>query len=380
MYIYSLLWKKMSVLRKDKEGISMNLPEALVYADINHLNRIAQHYDLTVNLSSKNSLIQSILQLILDKRNLEQQISKLTVPEERYLITLLCESIEQYTIEDLLAKATNVLKMEGMKQLDVTLPSNRGLVNMLLNNGWLYVNKRDRQQLYSLPKDLREKLINGIKQLDEDIENKFSFVENDFKNDLLLDIKTYLEYLSQDIVYLTTEGVIHKRQLQQLLKKFIIFESPIEGKQWRFGYGRRFPQYPNRFAIIYDFLYAQSYIKEDNNCLYLTKEGELLLSGEKSIALSDVYNYWLKLYKTPIRNLSILVSLIALYCYRWISIDELENKIIDYVNAFYYDSKIDVLQKRVIQPLLWFDLLRIEEEDSKQYVKATPALQAITRK
>lgn len=356
----------------------MNLPEALVYADINHLNRIARHYQLPVNLSSKNSLIQSILQLIFDKRRLEQQIRALTIPEERFLLILLCESIEQYTIEDLLAKATNVLKMSGMEQFQ--LPSNRALVNMLLNNGWLYMNKRNRHQLYSIPRDLRETLIDGVKQLDKDNEKRISIADSESKNDLLLDIKTFLQYLSDEVVHLTTEGVIHKRQLLQLLKKFNVAENPLEGKQWRFGYGRRFPHYPNRFAIIYDFLYAQSYIKEDKDCLCITMEGELLLSGEKSITITEMYKYWLTAYKTPIRNLNILVSLIGLYCNRWISIVDLERKMIDYVQSFYYDSKVDVLHKRVIQPLLWFDLLRSEEEDNIRYVIATPALQVITRK
>lgn len=367
----------MSVLRKDKEGINMNLPEALVYADINHLNRIAQHYQLAVNLSSKNSLIQSILQMILDQRNLEQQVSCLTVPEERYLITLLCESIEQYTIEDLLAKASNVLKMDSLEKF--TLPSNRGLVNMLLSNGWIYVNKRDRHQLYSIPKDLRERLINSIKQLGKPTHH-LTFTDSGPKNTLLLDIKTFLTYISREIVQLTTEGVIHKRQLQQVLKKFIYVERPLEGKQWRFGYGRRFPHYPNRFAIIYDFLYAHSYIVEEEDRLSLTKEGELLLSETKTITLTDIYTYWLKLYKTPIRNLNLLVSLLELYCHQWISIVDLERKIIDFIALFYYDSKEDILHKRIIQPLLWFDLLRMEEEDHISYVKTTSAIQGFTRK
>ncbi len=368
----------MSVLRKDKEGISMNLPEALVYADIDHLNRIARHYQLTVNLSSKNSLIQSILQLILDQRNLEHQIKGLTVPEERYLLTLLCDSLQRYTIEDLLAKATKVLRMEGMDQID--LPSNRSLINMLLNNGWLYIDKRERHQMFSIPADLRDRLISGIKQVESSNRENIIFNEFDPRNDLLIDIRSFLLYVTREIVQLTTEGVIHKKQLQHILKNFIVFENTLEGKEWRFGYGRRFPQYPNRFAIIYDFLYEHFYIREEENILCLTEEGERLLCGDVTLSITDIYHYWIKLYKKPIRNIELLLSLITLYCHEWVDVKALELKIIDFISPFYYDTKSDVLHKRIIQPLTWFELLRFEEEDQKKYVKIMPAFQMKLKK
>lgn len=372
MYNCNPLWKKMSVLRKDKEGISMNLPEALVYTDIDHLSRIAKYYELSVNLSSKNSLIQSILQVILDQRKLERQIEQLSVLEHRFLLVLLLENLERLTLEELLAKASNVLKMEGGG--DRSLPTNRSMVNMLLSSGWLFVDKRAGHHFYSIPNDLKERLINVLKKVENASNNGLISRDIQVSNDLLSDMKSFLHYVTREIVNLTMDGIIHKRHQIKIFSEFSAPENPLEGKEWRFGYGRRFPNYPNRFAILYDFLYENNFINEENNLLTLTSKGHLLLNHELQVTTTDIYQFWIKLYKKPIRNIQLILSLIKFYCNDWLEIDTLEHKVIDFVEPFFYDTKYDVLHKRILQPLLWFDFLKSEYEGKRRYLKAASTI------
>ncbi len=349
----------------------MNLPEALVYSDIRHLNRIADYNQLSVSTTSKNILIQSILEKLNDTRFVVQRLEELGLFEERLLLIILMENKKKFTIEDLLAKANIVLRME--LQEAHALPSSRSLISTLMNNGWLFVDQRGRQQLYFMPEDLKSKLIKGLKQNNKNPTTYFPDKELILgQHAFLHDMVIFLRYVSHEIVPLTTGGTIHKRQQLEIFKRLSMSESPVDGKQWRFGYGRRFPDYPSRFALMYDYLFDKGLINEEINCLSITGDGNKVLHGDITITEQDGFHYWLFLYGKAIRNISFLVSLIEIYCSQWQEIEFLKEKIIVFIQEFYYDSKSDVLQKRVLEPLMWFGYLKTHIKGDQIYVRYCP--------
>lgn len=344
----------------------MNLPEALVYSDIRHLNQIADFNRMSVNTASKNSLIQSILQKLNDTHFVLQRLEELTDYEERFLLTVLLENKKRFTIEDLIAKANIVLRIESTSLLETI--SARGLIQTLLKNGWLYVDQRGRQQLYFIPEDLKLKLIKGLKRYNASlsvVHFDTAFLQS---NMLLDDMVTFIRYVSETTVFLTNEGAMHKRHQQEIFKRLCIPETTVDGKQWRFGYGRRFPNYPNRFAFMYDYLFEKGFIHEEVHMLSCTENGYKLLQGDTKLDMSDCYRYWLQLYGKAIRNLHFLVSLIEIYANQWQEINYIVNKILVFTPEFYYDSKLDVLQKRILEPLIWFGYVTTKVKDEEMYI------------
>ena len=79
---------------------------------------------------------------------------------------------------------------------------------------------------------------------------------------------------------------------------------------WRFGYGRMFKEYPNRFSFIYDYCYYHQLISEHDLTLRINggmvRHG--LVEGKKE-SLAEVYTFWLRLYKNPIPNIQSLSGL-----------------------------------------------------------------------
>ena len=59
----------------------MNINEMLIYADIEHISKIADHYKCQCNRNSKTDTIQAIIYHIFQKDILEESIKQLNVLE-----------------------------------------------------------------------------------------------------------------------------------------------------------------------------------------------------------------------------------------------------------------------------------------------------------
>lgn len=83
----------------------MNLSDMLGCADIGQLSRIASVYQCECNSNSKNELIQSILGAVSRNDVFEQQISSMAIEDLRFLNSLLFETRDAFSLEELLARA-----------------------------------------------------------------------------------------------------------------------------------------------------------------------------------------------------------------------------------------------------------------------------------
>ncbi|GIQ63766.1 hypothetical protein PACILC2_23340 [Paenibacillus cisolokensis] len=82
----------------------MNLAEMLGYADIQQLSRIADVYRCECNGHSKHELIQSILATVGRSDVFEEQIGRLRLEDMRFLSTIIFESRNSFSLEELVAK------------------------------------------------------------------------------------------------------------------------------------------------------------------------------------------------------------------------------------------------------------------------------------
>lgn len=378
----------------------MRLPDTLVFADIQQLNRIAQEYALEVNLHSKNELIQSLLYQLTNKEELRKRVEGLPPEERQLLLLLLAEDREGYSWEELLHRAKRVT-MRARETED----SNQGLeknliqprkvsenghsrkitpewVDKMLRYGWLFQQNERNITRYRIPEDLKGRLMKFLLPADlyqSDISfSTQAFMEGDLQGRRprsLDDLIQFLSFLHEEWVKLTKEGVIHKTQLSRLLLRLSTQEEPLSGKGWRFGYGRRFGDYPDLFSLLYDFAFYRGLIEEGTGLLQLTEMGRRVLHQEERVSPQEIFDFWRRLYRKPIPNLPSILSLMKLYLHNGIEKNQLFQQIEVFLAPFYYDSKEDLYQKRILAPLRWMDWL-VERKEEPHILRLHPLCQA----
>ena len=80
--------------------------------------------------------------------------------------------------------------------------------------------------------------------------------------------------------------------------------KPVEKKGWRFGFGRRYHLYPDRFSLIYDYAYYQGYItEEETGWIRLTERGAGKILNKEMEPGQEIYRFWLRLYRKPVPHL-----------------------------------------------------------------------------
>jgi hypothetical protein len=349
----------------------MNLSEMLSYADIHQLSRIANHYECECNGHSKNELIQSILSKINRREVFEKLIEGSSLEDLRFLNSLLFDQRNSFSLEELLARVelTRFIK-DGNESFNP-----REMITKFKQRGWLFNGfSQQTKYLFQVPQDLKKRFSDTLTKhfLNAVVTIEAPAIYRDEQMLIRDDIQNFLKYIQNDEIMLTAEGFMYKRYVQQLLERLSVTEAMVQKKAWRFGYGRRFKEYPNRLSLIYDYCYFHQLINEQHDILTLTEKGiEQMRQGKKE-DLAEVYRFWLKLYKVPIKNLQSFVYWINQLAQQWVTVDSLKEIICDLIKPFYYDDAGTILEQRILQMMMHLGLLKIgEDETSGKVVQMT---------
>lgn len=408
----------------------MNLAEMLCYADIDQLTRIARNYECDGGSHSKNELIQSILAAIKRKDSLETRMSRMSGDEMRFLNSLLFENRTAYSMEELKAQAANTsvsgltISVQGAANpagpspatsaAVMTAPSAdpaqkprkrgksrsranaepsqeqagppadpvRQTIARFTQYGWLFNGfSHQTRYLYQVPDDVK-------RSLQESLERQFRPrlevreeppVYRDEGSLLVEDLETFARFVRDHDVQLAADGAMYKRQLVQLLTLLAVQEeAPEKSDGWRFGYGRRFPDYPDRFSLLYDYAYREEWIQENPDRLILSETGRSAAEGRHAVDLAGVYRFWLRLYKIPIPNLAVLAHWIARLCEPWTTVDSLYAILQPLIRPYYFDRENDIFRKRVLNIMMHLGLIRSGiTEEGETVVQSTPIARSI---
>jgi hypothetical protein len=370
--------------------MSMNLADMLCYADISELTRIAEAYECPCSSHSKNELIQSILTAVQRKDAMEQRVSEMTAGDFRFLNSLLFESRSAYSLEELKAKAlggetagigdpkepspeepSKAPVKRSRKKSEAPVPIEpeelaRRAIARFKRFGWLFNGfSQQTRTLFQVPEDVKDRLkliLENRYRLNLDIRDEPA-AYRDERNLLLEDLVHFIRFVRDNDVPLTAEGVMYKRQTGIVLEGLSVAEAIPKDVGWRFGYGRHFREYPNRFSLLYDFAYFQAYVAEHPDRLVLTEEGRKLADGAAKPDPAKLFRFWLRLYKGPIPNLTTLVQWIARLSPQWTTAESLFHVLQPLIRPYYYDSKNDILEKRVLLMLMHLGIVRVGEMD-----------------
>ncbi|UHA72978.1 hypothetical protein [Paenibacillus sp. 481] len=356
----------------------MNLAEMLSFADIQQLARIADSYNCVCNTNSKHELIQSILSTLGQKEIFERHVREMSLEEMRFLNSLLFEQRTSFSLEELVARVqqTRFEKHADDSQAVVSSPSGnpRDTIAKFKHSGWLFNGcSQQTKYLFQVPVDLKDRFREVLRhtfvsQL-EAVTEPQAYRDEDGR--IGEDVVHLLHFVHKENVLLNGEGVLYKRQQQQLFELFAIQECPVGKGEWRFGYGRRFHDYPNRFSLIYDYAFFQGWIEEWDGKLSLSISGEERMAKGGVEPAVNVYRFWLKMYKNAIPNLLSLVHWISLCTTSWTTVDSLEKTLLPFVKPFYFDSQSAVFRQRMLMMMVHLGLLRLGEHSEFGQVMQT---------
>lgn len=346
----------------------MNLADMLSYSDIAQLSNIAKHYDCDCNQNSKRELIQSILLKINQREVYEQMVAQMSIEELRFLNSLIFEkSNATFSLEELVARA----KLTRFTDEHEANWNPRDVIAKFKQRGWLFNGySSDTKYLFLLPQDLMK----TFSELLADRLRKSIIVSHEptvYRDEQSLiheDIIQFLNFLLSGSISLTVEGYMYKQALTQLLNRMAVREDIGQQDVWRFGYGRRFKRYPNRFSFIYDYCYYKRYIVEQNDQLSLTDKGRERLEETHMEQLASLFHYYVKLYSKPIRNLTSFAHWIRQLARHWVTVTSVKEALIPLIKPYYYDSPEMIFEKRIIQMMMHLGLIRIGHHEGDGYV------------
>lgn len=345
----------------------MRLAEMLSYADIDQLHQLASTYSCDCNINSKNELIQSLLTSIKKDAIIDEQIEMLSQAEFHFLMHLVFDGRNSFTLEDLRAKA----KFSYLEELD--RDTYRKLVSIALKKGWIFRGRsRQSNSAFEIPEDMRKLWATAI--LHKELGSQPLYDEPGFYRDeglaIIQDIQIFLRYILNHEPALTSEGVIYRRNQQQILELLSVREELVGKGGWRFGYGRHFREYPDRFSLLYDFCYYRGYIQEvPGGRLQLTPQAEEVNQLPVELLGMEMYKFWLRLYKRPVQGLPMLARVIGGAAVRWIEEDVLVRLLCRRLRTFYYDNQENMAKNRILKMMVHIGLLRqgLIQEDTWVY-------------
>lgn len=342
----------------------MNFADMLSFADIQQLTRIAHYYNCECNENSKNDLIQSILSTVSRRDILEQHINRLSLEDLRFLNSILFDQRNSFSLEELVARVgqTRFAKTEE------PAPSPRDTIMKFKHLGWLFNGySHHSRYLFQVPLDLRDRFREALAHRFRS-ELTFTGEPSVYRDEQMLildDFHQFLRYVYEQVIPLNMEGAMYRKNQQQLFERFAVNEDLVAKGGWRFGYGRRFKEYPNRFSLLYDFAYYQGYIEERDNRLTLTQLGQDCVAEGTKAQLTQLYRFWLRLYKGAIPNLSSLVHWVDICARNWVSVPSLRKIICPFIKPYYYDDAESILEERILKMMLHLGLLRFGEDEQE---------------
>lgn len=332
----------------------MNLADLLTYTDIHQLQQLAVQHSLP-QTHSKHELIQALLLNMQRPAWWEARSQRASRSELRFWKLLIFDSRKHFNFEELLGKARQALQDQN--------DNPRILVANAVKAGLIFpgVSHRDRS-LYLVPQAIRKQMISVLhsRHVEEMLCEQTPTAYRDEQHCLSADLERFLKYVGEHDVRLTVDGAIYRQDLQAILDRMVIEEATVDKKRWRFGFGRRYHLYPDRFSLLYDYAYVQGYIAEHGSALRLTTslQGKNISGGQEG---EELYHFWLRLYRKPIPALPLIVKWIHLFaCSDWIQLEQLRHSLDEWLPAYYY-MNTESLFSLLLKMLTHLGVIRISD-------------------
>ncbi|GMA60879.1 helicase-associated domain-containing protein [Alicyclobacillus fastidiosus] len=342
----------------------MKLDECLNHASVGTLRSIALHQELDCSLYSKLDLMQSILYAMRIPAQLSQLVRRWTDTWGDLFVRVGMSNPRLYSAEE-------------MDALFMASGFEAGALERALGEGWLFA--RQTQSLrpnYIIPVELHEAIRKHLLSQMRGrvvVRSTPPLIQQDEATALVQDFQTLIDYVLNHDVQLTTGGAMYKRHTQQVMELFSVAED-LAVPEWRFGYGRRAHDYPDRLALLYDFAYDQRFFVETEDQTLVVSDGVrdwTTLSRPRQ--MQRILQFYIRLYRRPIPRLREAVEIIRTLAEDWVSTKSVLAVCGSMVSPFYYDTRDDVWNNRILKMLTHLGVIRLgsDQESDEQWFQMT---------
>lgn len=336
----------------------MNLAECLCHADIATLRDIARTYELSCSMHSKLQLMQEILYTFRSRDFLSDELERWHQANESVFLRIGLDDRTVFSEEEV----AGMFRQQG----DVT-----SQIEKAVSDGWVFPTTRLSGRLqYAIPSELHSEIRKRtISSYFSDLRRspEGPLIYHDEGVALARDTDIFLQYVSNHDVQLTLEGAMYKRHIVRILELLEIAEEPLEGG-WRFGYGRRFFDYPDRLALIYDHAYHMNLIEESPDAyLRVTDRVDDWHVQNTKGKQKSILRFYLSTYRRPISRLPQVVRLMShADLEQWYSLQDALHAWSNLVNEYYYDSQATVWEERIVKMLRHLGVIRTGSDENSQ--------------
>lgn len=333
----------------------MRLADCLNQSDITKLQKIAKRHALACPLYSKNTVLQEILSRFFEPHYVEQRVQFVSAPAQKALEQLVLDGRSTFVKEEL----TGLLK-DVCGEVDTDRRAVATVLTELIQEGFLFENTSSSSVMYVCPEDVWKKLRESTYQNLQAKVQKAAIKPMIYRYDetaMARDAAVLLFFVAKQPIKLTQEGIIFKRFQQQIAQLFEVSEEPLASSGvWRFGYGRSYHDYPERFALLYDHLYEEGCLieQEDGNLVVDATTCNTYLKQSDEDRAYQIFLYWIKTYRHAIKNIRRLLAQIAqMAAHEWVYAESMKAILQLQVRDFYYETAEQVYELRFLQMLVY---------------------------
>ncbi|TMW73585.1 hypothetical protein [Alteribacter natronophilus] len=324
--------------------VLLSLPQP----ELNHILGSAGVYGIT----SRQSGIETVMRVLSDREDRLNLYMSSGRCEKQILMNMALSHQEFWTYEEIAGAVTDSEKA-----------SVDAAVGELKKNGWVFPANGSR---LTMPDEVKRTAASCFAAVKEET-GLFVPREKQKSYAIVQDLFFFLESAEKEQWKLTGHGVIPRNRIKKLLAGMSVTEA-IPDEQWRFGYGRHYTHYPDRFSLMYDFAFSEKWIVEED----VLKTGTAWERGQElsvSAVLGRLFFSWLRQYRRALPVLPLLCRLIgtllpspgtALF----------EEDIVKacslFTDGYCYDSPDDVIRKRVLAMLVHLHVLHESESGGER--------------
>ncbi|WP_206918244.1 helicase-associated domain-containing protein [Alicyclobacillus suci] len=342
----------------------MKLNECLNHASVDTLRSIALYQEIDCSLYSKLDLMQSILYAMRIRAHV-YELTKRWVQEWGDLMTRISMSNR------------HVFSAEEIDALFMATGFEANALHRALSQGWLFARRtQSLRPTYIIPMEVHETI---RKYLFDQMKGRVvvrttpPLIQQDEATCLVQDFQTFIDYVSNHEIQLTTGGAMYKRHVQRLMELFSVPED-LTIPEWRFGYGRRTHDYPDRLALLYDFAYDQNFVIEtDEQTLVVSDAIREWTALSRAQQMQRILQFYIRLYRRPIPRLREIVEVIRTLAQEWVESNSVLAACGSMVSQFYYDSREAVWNQRILKMLTHLGVIRLgfDQESDEQWFQMT---------
>ncbi|MCT8138906.1 hypothetical protein H1D32_15015 [Anaerobacillus sp. CMMVII] len=324
---------------------SMNLMDVLLFQDRNELIKLVKEREVAFNLNSKRELVEVLYPMLLNSEHISAKFDSLT-NEAQKIVLALCYDQKLFLSKEELYGLTPSLDTITFQKV----------IEELTANGFLfcYVNRN-----YLIPSQIKKQLVRSIHLKIEDYRLVLPATALDAEISIVNDLFVFIDYVQEKPLSLTKTGVIYKKDFQSMMNHFR-YKETLPNEQWRFGYGRRFSQYPDRFSLLYDFCFENGWLLEKEGVLTVQPCVEDLYDMRLPQLMKSIITYWQKLYRRPFPTVRLLYQILLDSLTEGEALEEepLISFLTPFVNEYYFDNKEDIITKRFFYMLEYMDVIK----------------------